>query len=249
MRYLRGLMVDCRLLVILWLWIFKIYCIKYIFHVKKGIEFAPQIRSGHPDRGVQDRRRRQGLPHCPRIRWHQVQIRNLRRIALLQELSQLHLPNTTRRQLPTQRRTATSTHRKRRATRHPQHTHTQSTRLKLKTTVLAQHRQVTTPPFSNLEKKVCFGHNVIFKHVDSEAYVSGTIKPSTGSNGAFTVQVSEKLSDSLVFKLLPFRSFEFLDMSIPFDSPILIKNLFNTGFMTYEKVGMGDSGNSRGTYI
>ena len=29
-------------------------------------------------------------------------------------------------------------------------------------------------------------------------------------------------------------------MPIPFDSPILIKNLFNSGFMTYEKVGMGD---------
>ena len=29
-------------------------------------------------------------------------------------------------------------------------------------------------------------------------------------------------------------------MPIPFDSPILIKNLFNSGFMTYEKVGMGE---------
>lgn len=38
-------------------------------------------------------------------------------------------------------------------------------------------------------------------------------------------------------------------MSIPFDSPILIRNLFNNGYMTYEKVGMGDSGNARGTYI
>lgn len=100
-----------------------------------------------------------------------------------------------------------------------------------------------------MKKKVCFGHNVIFKHVDSEAYISGTIRPSTGSNGAFTVQVSEKLSESLVFRLLPFRSFEFLDMPIPFDSPILIKNLFNSGFMTFEKVGMGDLGNNRGTYI
>jgi archaellin len=58
-----------------------------------------------------------------------------------------------------------------------------------------------------MKKKICFGAGVIFKHIDSNSYVSGTIKPSTGSNGAFTVQVSEKLSDSLVFKLLPYRSF------------------------------------------
>jgi hypothetical protein len=91
--------------------------------------------------------------------------------------------------------------------------------------------------------------NVIFRHVDSESYVSGTIKPSTGSNGAFTVQVSDILSESLVFKLSPFRSFEFMDMPIPFDSPILIQNVFNNGYMTFEKIGMGDQGKTRDTYI
>lgn len=84
-----------------------------------------------------------------------------------------------------------------------------------------------------MKKKICFGQNVIFKHIDSQSYVSGTIRPSTGSNGAFTVQVSEKLSDSLVFRLMPYRSFEFTDMPIPFDSPILIKNEFNNGFITF----------------
>jgi hypothetical protein len=100
-----------------------------------------------------------------------------------------------------------------------------------------------------MKKKVCFGQNVIFKHIDSGSYISGTIRPSTGSNGAFTVQVSEKLSESLVFKLMPYRSFEFNDMAIPFDSPILIRNEFNYGYMTFEKIGMGDQGKSRGTYI
>ena len=98
-----------------------------------------------------------------------------------------------------------------------------------------------------MKKKICFGAGVIFKHIDSQSYVSGTIKPSTGSNGAFTVQVSEKLSDSLVFKLLPYRSFEFTDMAIPFESPIIIKNEFNNGFLTFEKFGMADSSNTRGT--
>ena len=91
-----------------------------------------------------------------------------------------------------------------------------------------------------MKKKICFGQNVIFKHIDSKSYVSGTIKPSTGSNGAFTVQVSDKLSESLVFKLLPYRSFEFLDMAIPFDSPILIRNEFNNGFLTFEKIGISE---------
>ena len=100
-----------------------------------------------------------------------------------------------------------------------------------------------------MKKKICFGQNVIFKHIDSKSYVSGTIKPSTGSNGAFTVQVSDKLSESLVFKLLPYRSFEFLDMALPFDSPILIRNEFNNGFLTFEKIGISDQGRSKGTYI
>jgi hypothetical protein len=84
-----------------------------------------------------------------------------------------------------------------------------------------------------MKKKICFGAGVIFQHLDSNAYISGTIKPSTGSNGAFTVQVSEKLSDSLVFKLMPYRSFEFTDMPIPFESPIIIRNEFNNGFLTF----------------
>lgn len=97
-----------------------------------------------------------------------------------------------------------------------------------------------------MKKNVCFGQSVIFKHIDSGSYISGTIKPSTGSNGAFTVQVSDKLSESLVFKLMPYRSFEFMDMPIPFDSPILIKNEFNNGFLTFEKIGMSDAGKNRG---
>jgi len=40
------------------------------------------------------------------------------------------------------------------------------------------------------KNKVCFGATVIFKHIDSETYLSGTIRPSNGSNGAFTVEVT-----------------------------------------------------------
>ncbi len=37
-------------------------------------------------------------------------------------------------------------------------------------------------------------------------------------------------------------------MPIPFDSPILIKNEFNCGFLTFEKIGMGDQGKARGIF-
>lgn len=97
-----------------------------------------------------------------------------------------------------------------------------------------------------MKQKICFGQSVIFKHIDSQSYISGTIGPSAGFNGAFIVQVSEKLSDSLVFKLMPYRSFEFTDMPIPFDSPIIIKNEFNNGYLTFEKMGMADYSSSKG---
>lgn len=84
-----------------------------------------------------------------------------------------------------------------------------------------------------MKKNICFGNSVIFKHIDSGFYVTGTIRPSTGSNGAFTLQVSKLLSDSLVFKVLPYRSFEFTDMPIPFDSPIILLNEFNNGYLTF----------------
>lgn len=37
-------------------------------------------------------------------------------------------------------------------------------------------------------------------------------------------------------------------MPIPFDSPILIRNEFNCGFLTFEKIGMGDQGKARGIF-
>ena len=85
---------------------------------------------------------------------------------------------------------------------------------------------------------VCFGDSVIFKHVDSDTYLSGTIRPSNGTNGAFTVEVTKNLSDILIFKVLPFRSYERIGMTIPLDSPVKLLNTLNNGFLTFEKVGI-----------
>jgi hypothetical protein len=84
---------------------------------------------------------------------------------------------------------------------------------------------------------VCFGDSVIFKHVDSDTFLSGTIRPSNGTNGAFTVEVTKSLSDILIFRVLPFRSYERIGMPIPFDSPVKLLNTYNNGYLNFEKIG------------
>jgi hypothetical protein len=81
----------------------------------------------------------------------------------------------------------------------------------------------------------------MFKHVDSECYLSGTIDPSTGDNGAFAVQVNKELSSSLIFKLEPHRSFEFEGMKIPFGSPVKIKNIKTGTYLTFENPSNQDT--------
>lgn len=78
----------------------------------------------------------------------------------------------------------------------------------------------------------------MLKHIDSGTFLAGTITPSDGSNGAFSVEVTNDLRATLVFKLLPYRSFENESNPIPLESPILIENVYNKGYLTYEKVGL-----------
>lgn len=92
--------------------------------------------------------------------------------------------------------------------------------------------------FSTKNHTIKFGDYIIFKHIDSDTFLSGTIRPSDGSNGAFSVELSNKYSTSLIFQILPYRSFETISMQIPFTSPFLLKNINNNGFLTYEKIGM-----------
>ena len=56
--------------------------------------------------------------------------------------------------------------------------------------------------------EVTFGDDVVFRHVDSQDYLSGSVQCSDGGLGAFRVQLSEHLITDLVFKLEPFRSFD-----------------------------------------
>ena len=68
--------------------------------------------------------------------------------------------------------------------------------------------------------------------------MSGTIEPSGGTNGAFLVEVTTELKEILIFRMLPFRSYEKIGMAIPFESPVQLQNVYNNGFLTYEKIGI-----------
>lgn len=61
--------------------------------------------------------------------------------------------------------------------------------------------------FRRMGEFVKFGEDVVFRHVDSLDYLSGSVRCSDGGLGAFRVELSDKLLINLVFKLYPFRSF------------------------------------------
>lgn len=88
-----------------------------------------------------------------------------------------------------------------------------------------------------MQENVFFGSNVMFKHIDSDSYLQGTIEPSGGDNGAFAVRVSKTLSSTLIFKLEPYRSFEEDGMKIPFGSPVKIRHIKTGTYLTFENAG------------
>lgn len=52
------------------------------------------------------------------------------------------------------------------------------------------------------------------------------------------MEVTKNLSEILIFKVLPFRSYERIGMPIPFDSPVKLLNTYNNGFLTFEQIGI-----------
>jgi len=77
---------------------------------------------------------------------------------------------------------------------------------------------------------------VVFKHVDSGAYLSGSVRCSDGGLGSFKVELSDSLSSILVFKLLPFRSYEKEGDPIKLLGPIRIKNIENRCYLSREDI-------------
>lgn len=76
---------------------------------------------------------------------------------------------------------------------------------------------------------------MVFQHVDSHDYLSGSVRCSDGGLGAFKVELSPILTQDLVFKLEPFRSFEKEGDKIKLESPLRIKNISNRCYISTEK--------------
>lgn len=81
---------------------------------------------------------------------------------------------------------------------------------------------------------VLFGEDVVFQHVDSHDYLSGSVRCSDGGLGAFRVELACSLTPDLVFKLEPFRSFEKEGDMIKLESPLRIKNISNRCYISTE---------------
>ena len=96
-----------------------------------------------------------------------------------------------------------------------------------------QYEQIISTKTSEL---INFGDDVIFKHVDSGAYLSGSVRCSEGGLGSFKVELSDSLSSILVFKLLPFRSYEKEGDPIKLLGPIRIKNIENRCYLSREEI-------------
>ena len=83
-------------------------------------------------------------------------------------------------------------------------------------------------------KYILFGQDVVFQHVDSHDYLSGSVRCSDGGLGAFRVELATDLTPDLVFKLEPFRSFEKEGDQIKLESPLRIKNISNRCYISTE---------------
>lgn len=56
-------------------------------------------------------------------------------------------------------------------------------------------------------KEIKYGSEVIFRHIESRSYLSGLLQAANSGEGAFKIEVSEKLSSFVIFKLVSPRSF------------------------------------------
>ena len=57
-------------------------------------------------------------------------------------------------------------------------------------------------------KELKFGSEVVFRHVESKAYLQGIIKAADTGEGAFKIEITETLSSFVIFKIQSHRSYE-----------------------------------------
>lgn len=61
---------------------------------------------------------------------------------------------------------------------------------------------------SKINEEVLFGQEIVFKHVDSEEFLSGSYTCSEFSTDAFKVELQSIISSDSLFKLKPFNTYQ-----------------------------------------
>lgn len=82
-------------------------------------------------------------------------------------------------------------------------------------------------------KEIRYGSEVIFKHVESQSYLRGILKAADTGEGAFKIEVTEKLSSQLIFRLTSHRSYEHENDKIYYDDALQIYHPGADCFMNF----------------
>lgn len=75
-----------------------------------------------------------------------------------------------------------------------------------------------------MEEEVVFGAEVVLLHLDSQCYLQGSYECSEYATDAFKVQLGAALSSEILFRLLPYQSFQQEGHPIYIDEPLVIQH-------------------------
>ena len=82
---------------------------------------------------------------------------------------------------------------------------------------------------------ICFGAEVVFKHIDSEHYICGSHDCAKSGVGAFKIFLSPNLSSDIVFTLLSNRTYEKEGDKIGLKGPIKIYHNKTLCYLSFEQ--------------
>lgn len=82
-------------------------------------------------------------------------------------------------------------------------------------------------------KYISFGDKVVFKHVDSQYYMSGSIDCASSGIGAFKIKLRKELSEKNVFMLRSYRTYEKEGDEISINAPFRIYHCETQCYVSY----------------
>lgn len=77
---------------------------------------------------------------------------------------------------------------------------------------------------TKMNEDILFGSEIIFKHVESDTYLMCSDQCSDFRTDAFKLELSTSLSSAVIFKIIPFHSYQQDGQSIHFDEPLRIQS-------------------------